>query len=118
MGWQHINQSLTDTVNEYYKTFFNPYLYFHRPCGFPTIITDTRGKKKKVYRTYKVPYDAFKGIPEAHTFLKPEKSFAKLDTIAYAKSDNEFAEAMRNEERKLFEKVRKYDRRDSSRRQT
>ena len=37
MGWQHINQNLSDRVNKYYKNFFNPYLNFHRPCGFPTI---------------------------------------------------------------------------------
>lgn len=109
MGWQHINQQLADTVNRYYKNFFNPYLNFHRPCGFPTMIMDYKGKKRKVYRTYQVPYEALKGIAGAQGFLKSGKSFAKLDTIAYAKSDNEFAEGMREEERKLFEIIMKTD---------
>lgn len=118
MGWEHIHQQFTDDFTHYYQQWFNPYLNFHRPCAFPTVEKDERGKTIKVYRIYQTPYEAFKGIPEAHTFLKPEQSFMKLDTIAYKNSDNEFAELMRNEERKLFEKVRKYDRRDSSRRQT
>lgn len=118
MGWEHIHQQFTDDFTNYYRQWFNPYLNFHRPCAFPTVEKDERGKSTKVYRIYQTPYEALKGIPEAHTFLKPEQSFTKLDTIAYEKSDNEFAEVMRNEERKLFEKVRKYDRRDSSRRQT
>ncbi len=118
MGWEHIHQQFTDNFTDYYQQWFNPYLNFHRPCAFPTLQTDERGKTTKVYTIYQTPYDAFKGIPGAHTFLKPGQSFAKLDTIAYKKSDNEFAEVMREEERKLFEKVRNYDRRGSSRRQT
>lgn len=118
MGWEHIHQQFTDDFTDYYRQWFNPYLNFHRPCAFPTVEKDERGKTTKVYRIYQTPYEAFKGIPEAHTFLKPEQNFTKLDTIAYEKSDNEFAGVMRNKERTLFEKVREYDRRDSSRRQT
>lgn len=118
MGWEHIHQQFADAFTAYYRNWFNPYLAFHRPCAFPTIETDEKGKTKKVYQTYRTPYDAFRGIPGASRFLKPGQSFQKLDTIAYAMSDNEFAELMREEERKLFEKVREYDRRDSSRRQT
>ncbi|MGH8543922.1 MAG: hypothetical protein ACREX3_09900, partial [Gammaproteobacteria bacterium] len=28
----------------------NPYLNFHRPCFFPEVILDARGKQKKLYR--------------------------------------------------------------------
>lgn len=112
MGWQHINQSLADKVNNYYRNFFNPYLNYHRPCGFPTIVTDSKGKKHKVYKTYKVPYDALKDITGASSFLKPGQTFEKLDIIAYQYSDNEFAEIMREEERKLFELIMKTDHKD------
>jgi len=115
MGWQHINQQLADTVNRYYKNFFNPYLNFHRPCGFPTVTIDKKGKKRKVYRTYQVPYEALKGIPRASRFLKPGQSFQKLDTIAYQQSDNEFAQIMREEERRLFEIIMKTDHKDGFR---
>lgn len=48
MGREHINQSMRDEINFYYKNFFNIYLNFHRPCAFPTIQTDKKGKKRKV----------------------------------------------------------------------
>ena len=109
MGWQHINQNMTDKVSDYYKTFFNPYLNFHRPCAFPTIIIDDKGKKKRIYHSYLTPYEALKGITEGHKYLKPDISFEKLDKIAYQYSDNDFAEIVRNEERKLFDLIAKAD---------
>lgn len=118
MGWEHINQSMCDEINSYYKNFFNIYLNFHRPCGFPTIQTDEKGKKRKVYNVYQVPYDALKQILGANNFLKKGQTFEKLDIIAYSHSDNEWAEIMREEERKLFQKIREKDREDGSQRKT
>src|SRR3990167_3580387 len=71
MGWQHINQSMADKVNNYYRNYFNPYLNFHRPCGFPTITIDDKGRKKRIYHSYLTPYEALKGITEPSNFLKP-----------------------------------------------
>lgn len=107
MGWQHINQNLADKINDYYRNYFNPYLNFHRPCGFPTIVVDEKGRKKRMYHTYKTPYEALKDITGADNFLKPEQTFEKLDKIAYEYSDNEFAEILRKEEIKLFELIAK-----------
>jgi hypothetical protein len=112
MGWMHINKNLADKINDYYRNYFNVYLNYHRPCGFPTIVTDSKGKKKKVYKTYQVPYDALKGITDAYKFLKPGIIFEKLDIIAYQQSDNEFAAIMREEERKLFDLIMKTDHKD------
>ncbi len=50
----------------------------------------------------------------ADKFLKPNISFEKLDKIAYQYSDNEFAEILRNEERKLFDLIAKEDKRNGS----
>lgn len=112
LGWQHINQGLADKVSDYFRDFFNPYLNYHRPCGFPTIITDHKGKQRKVYKDYRVPYEALKGITGAHKLLKPGITFDSLDKIAYQYSDNEFAAIMREEERKLFELIMKIDHKD------
>lgn len=114
MGWEHIDQRFCDKINSYYKNYFNPYLNFHRPCGFPNIITDEKGKKQKVYDVYLTPYDALKRILGANKFLKYEQTFEKLDIIAYSHSDNEWAEIMREEERKLFNEIRKYNRNGGS----
>ena len=92
MGWQHINQNLADQVNAYYRSFFNPYFNYHRPCGFPTIAVDEKGKRHKVYKTYQVPHEALKKIPDARKYLKSGVTFDQLDTIAYQHSDNEFVQ--------------------------
>lgn len=118
MGWEHINQKFCNEINYYYKNFFNPYLNFHRPCGYPTIETDEKGKKKKVYDFYQTPYDHLKNLPNAEKFLKKDITFSRLDKIAYSHSDNEFATIMREEERKLFRKIRERDRQDGSNRKT
>lgn len=118
MGWEHINQKFCDEINHYYKTFFNPYLNFHRPCGFPTVQIDDKGKKKKVYNLYQVPYEFLKNLPESEKYLKNGLTFEQLDTIAYSHSDNDFATIMREEERKLFQKIREKNREDGSSRKT
>ncbi len=118
MGWEHINQELVNKINNYYRKFFNPCLNFHRPCGYPTIITDKKGRKKKMYHLYQTPYEALKSITGAQKFLKPGQTFEKLDIIANQQSDSEFATIMREEERKLFDEIRKRDRQDGSQRKS
>jgi len=114
MGWEHINQKMCDPINAYYKQYFNPYLNFHRPCAYPTIEVSGKGKKKKVYNLYQVPYEYLKSLPRAKEYLKKGTTFEQLDKIAYSLSDNEFATMMREEERKLFQKIRETDRQDGS----
>lgn len=118
MGWEHINQSMCNSINDYYKNFFNPYLNFHRPCAYPSIITDEKGKKRKEYNLYQVPYERLKSLSNTRKYLKQGITFENLDTMAYSHSDNEFATIMREEERKLFRKIREKDREDGSDRKT
>ena len=106
MGWEHFDQSLVEDINNYYKNYFNIYLNYHRPCGFPTIMVDSQGKKKKVYKIYKVPYEALKSAPGAGKYLKPGLCFPKLDIMAYQMSDNDFAGLLREQENLLFDKIR------------
>lgn len=106
MGWCHIHQKDADEVNCFYQNFLNPYINFHRPCLFLTDIKhDDQGRERRVYGTGKTPYDTFKGIAGAQKFLRDGQNFSTLDTIAMQYSDNEFAERVRKEERKLFQKI-------------
>jgi len=114
MGWEHVNQAMVNDINSYYKNFFNPYLNYHRPCAYPTIQTDEKGKKKKIYNLYQTPYEHLKSLPNAETYLKKGVTFAQLDKIAYSHSDNEFATIMREEEQKLFQKIRKHNQQGGS----
>lgn len=105
MGYFYINQKYAPSINNFYIKYFNPYLNFHRPCGFATITTNSKGKQKKVYKTYLTPYEALKNISNAKKYLKPEVTFNKLDQISMQQSDNEYANIMDEEKTKLFDKI-------------
>lgn len=104
MGYVHIPQSFAKAINQFYKQYFNPYLNYHRPCGFATNIQDEKGKEKKVYRAedYQTPYQKLKSLKNAEQFLKDGISFKDLDKIAFQFSDNEFAEMMQKAKEELF----------------
>ncbi len=93
--------------NTFCVNFLNPYLNYHRPCGYSTTITDERGKEKKIYRTndYQTPYEKFKNLPNAIQYLKSGLTFENLDKIAYSESDTEFAEKMKKEKEKALQKL-------------
>ena len=106
LGYFHINKGLTGEFNNFFEHWFNPYLNYHRPCGFVTeVITDFKGREKKVYGQYTTPYEKLKEISEEQdeNFLNPGFSFDDLDKIAYNMSDNDFAVLMRKQQNELFD---------------
>lgn len=105
MGYFYIQQKYAPTINDFYFKVFNTYLNFHRPCGFATTITNSKGKQKKIYKTYLNPYEALKKIPNSKQYLKPEITFAKLDKIAMQYPDNEYASIMDKEKTILFHNI-------------
>lgn len=103
LGYVHIPQRHASVINQFYKEYLNIYLNYHRPCGFATVITDKKGKRKKVYKTYLTPYERLKSLENAQQYLKKGITFEILDKIAYDKSDNEFTELMQKAKDELFE---------------
>lgn len=104
MGYVHIPKRFAPQVNQFYKDHLNVYLNFHRPCGFATIITDKKGKQKKVYRQkdYQTPFDKLMSLPNADRFLKEGNTFIQLKRIALAQSDNECARELQKAKENLF----------------
>jgi len=105
IGYRFIGKEYAPAIQEFNEKFFNVYLNFHRPCAFPKIVVDKKGKERKTYpqELYQTPYEKLKSLPNAQKYLKPGVSFEKLDKIAYAESDNEFAGKMQLAKDKLFE---------------
>lgn len=106
-GYAHIPQHCASLVNTFCAEFLNPYVNFHRPCFFPEMITDAKGKERKKYH-YKdmmTPYDKFKSIPEASQYLKAEITIEQLDAQAAEMSDNDAASALNNARKKLFKDI-------------
>ena len=106
MGRNYIAQSNAPLIEEFYEQYFNVYLNFHRICGFAKDYIDKRGKIRKKYEIYLTPYARLHSIPEANQYLKPGMTFASLDKIAYAMSDNEFAEQMKKAKTVLAKKLK------------
>ena len=102
IGYRFIGKEYAPVINDFYKEFFNPYLNYHRPCGYATITIDEKGKEKKKYDTYQMPYERLKSLPDAGKYLKPGITFSMLDKIAYTQSDNEFGQKMQSKKVELF----------------
>lgn len=105
MGYFYICQKYAPAINDFYTGCFNRYLNFHRPCGFATVVTNSKGKNKKIYNIYLTPYEALKNIPDAKLYLKAGMTFTNLEKISMEQSDNEYASIMEEEKTKLFDKI-------------
>ena len=49
IGYGHIPTEHAEALQKFYAQFLNPYLNFHRPCGFATVTEDPRGKRRRRY---------------------------------------------------------------------
>lgn len=107
LGYMHIPQKWAPKINAFNKRYLNPYLNFHRPCHFPEIKLDAKGKEKKIYpyKTMMTPYDKLKSLPDASQYLKPGISFIQLNQLAHTTTDLEAAKQMRTARKKLFTEI-------------
>jgi hypothetical protein len=106
-GYTHIPQKHARRINQYCREHLNPYLDFHRPCYFPEVYTDNKGKQKKCYpySSIRTPYDKLKSLPDASFYLKEGVTFDSLDDLAHAMSDNVAAKRMNQARGKLFRAI-------------
>jgi DNA-binding transcriptional ArsR family regulator len=107
LGYAHIPGRFARQVNAFAQEVLSPYLNFHRPCFFPIEEIDARGRLRKryPYPQMMTPYDKLKSLDQASQYLKPGITFAELDAIAYAKSDNEAALCLQKARAKLFRSI-------------
>jgi len=96
IGYGHIPAQHAEQLQKFYTAHLNPYLNFHRPCGFATVSLDTRGKRHTEYKPedYATPWQKLKSLPGAAAYLKPGISMESLDRIEGAMSDTECAKKM------------------------
>lgn len=106
-GHWHIPSHWAPFIDEFNRKHMNIYLNYHRPCAYAEDEVLPDGKVKKKYTIRMTPYDRLKSLKDAENYLKPGITFEMLDTIALARSDNEFAEDMKKAKVALFEKLRK-----------
>ena len=109
IGYGPIASEHAASVQQFYTTYFNPYLNFHRPCGYATVTTNARGKRKRTYRhkDYRTPYEKFTSLPEWEKSLKQGITLALLQRQAAARSDTEAARRMQKAKLTLLSRCRK-----------
>lgn len=104
MGYGYIGGEHAGRLQKFYTAHLNPYLNFHRPCGFATVSLDARGKRKRQYKPedYRTPYEKLKSLPEAAKHLKQSLSWAELEHRAMQMSDTECARKMATSKARLL----------------
>lgn len=111
LGYHHIPRKWAPLINEFNREFLNPYINYHRPCFFPVVKIDAKGKQKKTYpyEAMMTPYEKLKSLSEAEQYLKPGITFGQLDDIALAISDNEAAQQLNEARKQLFNAIHEQD---------
>ena len=104
IGYGQIAGLHAAALQNFYREHLNPYLNFHRPCGFATVSLDERGKRQRKYKTedYRTPFEKLQSLPEAERLLKPGLSLPELEKRALAISDTECARRMSAAKAKLL----------------
>jgi hypothetical protein len=104
----HIPQKWAPLINEFNCKYLVPYINFHRPCYFVKIkINEKNGKQTKTYpyELMMTPYDKFKSLENASSYLKEGITFEELDRQALAISDLEAAKQLCKAKSKLFANI-------------
>ncbi len=107
LGYAHIPQHGAPLIHAFHREYLNPYLNFHRPCFFPIVHTDAKGKQRKTYPYHAMmtPYEKLKSLPDANQHLKAGITFEQLEDIAHVISDNEAAIRLNKAKHQLFTSI-------------
>jgi transposase len=96
IGYGPIAAPHAEAFQKFYTAHLNPYLNYHRPCGFATMQVRSRGKRRRLYRAedYHTPYEKLISLAQWEQYLKPGITAAYLATQAGRRSDTEAARSM------------------------
>lgn len=108
IGYGAIGAEHAEKLQAFYMAYLNPYLSYHRPCGFATIETNERGQRKRRYRhqDYRTPYEKLTSLPDWEKHLKPGVSKQILQQQADSRTDTESARRMQKAKVTLLQQCR------------
>lgn len=102
MGYTHIPALHAAAIGAFYERYFNPYLNFHRPCGVPEQVVNTKGRTRRVYRWYATPWEILRQLPGLAGHLKSDVTILELEQRASAQTDTAAAREMQQSKHNLF----------------
>jgi hypothetical protein len=108
IGYGAIPAEHAERFHGFYAAHFNPYLNYHRPCGFATVETSVRGKRRRRYPAadYRTPFEKLASLENWQLHLKPGFSAELLQQQASRMSDTEAALRMQKAKLILLAKCR------------
>ena len=108
IGHEPIAAEHATEFQRFYMAYFNPYLNFHRPCGFAQLELSDNGKRRRRYRLedYRTPYEKLVSLEAWQQHLKVGLSATRLEQQAQRMSDTEAARRMQAVKRKLLAQCR------------
>jgi transposase InsO family protein len=104
-GYMHIPRRYAELINEFNRSYFNPYLFFHRQCAFADETVDAKGKIKKVYRTYQTPCEKLLSIENVERYLRSGITKETLQKQMMEKTHLVAAQEMQEAKRSLFKEI-------------
>jgi hypothetical protein len=108
IGYGFIASDHAEAMQRFYTAHFNPYLNFHRPCGYAMLKPGKRGRTRRVYAAddYATPFEKLSSLPRWQLYLKPGLTAALLREQATRQSDTEAAKLMQTAKLDLLKRVR------------
>jgi transposase InsO family protein len=108
IGYGHLAGEHAEAFQRFYMTHLNPYLNFHRPCGFAEVIINERGKRRRRYPAehYRTPYEKLQTIKDWKKCLKKGVTADRLAQQAAAMTDMESARKMQEARNELLARCR------------
>jgi hypothetical protein len=109
IGYGPIAANHAEAWQKFYTAHLNPYLNYHRPCGFATIQVRSRGRHQRLYRPddYHTPYEKLSSLPDWEQHLKPGITRRYLAEQAQRMSDTEAARQMQKAKLALLARTRR-----------
>lgn len=106
LGYGYIDPNHAQALNDFYFSYLNPYLNYHRPCAQSEVSLDAKGRKRVRYPRYQTPLETLLALPNPAQYLRPGLSLNALKRIAAAISDTDAARRMQQAKAKLFQRLR------------
>jgi hypothetical protein len=107
IGWGHIAPAHAAPINQFYTGFLNPYVNYHRPSAQAEVQIDAKGRKRRLYKQWKTPFEKLLSLDRPQQFLRPGLSINALKRVAASISDTEAAQRMQQAKSTMFEKIRR-----------
>jgi len=107
MGYGHIPKKYAKDINIFYRDYLDPYLNYHRFCGFATDYVNEKGKVRKVYEKYMTPIQKLLSLPNCEQYFKKGVTRELLEQ--QSRSENHFQAAKKVAEMrtKLFKNIKR-----------